>query len=111
MLLDWLLCVCCGCVLQVAVVSFAAYVLSDPRNHVLTPSVAFVSLALFNILRFPLSILSGIIGQAVQWLVSNKRLRAFLADEELDTQMVDRSAKDKGTPIRPLCLLLTLLTV
>lgn len=42
--------------LQVALVTFAVFVLVDEKN-VLTPEIAFVSLSLFNILRFPLSML------------------------------------------------------
>lgn len=40
--------------IQVAIASFTTFVLMD-RNNVLTPSIAFVSLALFNQLRFPLN--------------------------------------------------------
>lgn len=45
--------------------SFATYVLIDENNR-LNSKVAFVSLSLFNILRFPLSILPMIIGNMVQ---------------------------------------------
>ncbi len=40
----------------VSLVTFATYVLSDP-NNVLDSEKAFVSLSLFNILNFPLSML------------------------------------------------------
>jgi len=40
--------------MQVAVATFATYVLSSDSN-ILDAEKAFVSLALFNILRFPLS--------------------------------------------------------
>lgn len=49
----------------VAVASFAVYVLSDP-SHVLTPTTAFVSLSLFNILRFPMTMLPMLITFMVQ---------------------------------------------
>ena len=48
-----------------SLVTFAVYVLSDP-SHVLTPDKAFVSLSLFNILRFPLSMLPLLITNIVQ---------------------------------------------
>ena len=45
--------------------SFAAYVLADPKN-VLDANKAFVSLSLFNLMNYPLSILPGVIAFAVQ---------------------------------------------
>lgn len=44
----------------VSFITFALYVLLD-SNHVLTPARAFVSLALFNILRFPLVMLPSLV--------------------------------------------------
>merc|ERR1719210_2209534 len=49
----------------VSLVTFAVYVLSD-ENNVLDAQKAFTSLALFNILRFPLSMLPMMITSAVQ---------------------------------------------
>jgi ABC-type transport system involved in cytochrome bd biosynthesis fused ATPase/permease subunit len=57
---------------------------------VLTPQVTFTSLALFNILRFPMSMLAGLIGQTTQLAVSNRRVKSFLACEELDPNVVNR---------------------
>uniref|UniRef100_A0AC34QBL2 Uncharacterized protein n=1 Tax=Panagrolaimus sp. JU765 TaxID=591449 RepID=A0AC34QBL2_9BILA len=68
----------------VAVVTFGVYVTIDPENNVLTPQITFVALSLFNILRFPLAILAMIMGQAVQSHVSNKRLKSFLAENEIE---------------------------
>lgn len=64
-----------------------AYVLSDPR-HILSPDKAFVSLSLFNILRFPLSMLPMVIAYTVQAQVSIKRLNHFLVNEELEPDAV-----------------------
>ena len=50
---------------QVSLVTFATYVLVD-ENNVLDASTAFVSLSLFNILRFPLSMLPMLISNMVQ---------------------------------------------
>ena len=50
---------------QVALSSFAVYVLSSPDN-ILDANKAFVSLSLFNILNYPLSILPAVIVYAVQ---------------------------------------------
>uniref|UniRef100_A0A8C8SUN0 Multidrug resistance-associated protein 1 n=1 Tax=Pelusios castaneus TaxID=367368 RepID=A0A8C8SUN0_9SAUR len=78
----------------VALSTFAVYVLVD-KNNVLDAQKAFVSLALFNILRFPLNILPMVISSIVQASVSLKRLRLFLSHEELETNSVIRgSIKD-----------------
>jgi ATP-binding cassette subfamily C (CFTR/MRP) protein 1 len=50
---------------QVSLVTFAVYVLSDDHN-VLDAEKAFGSLSLFNILRFPLSMLPFLITSMVQ---------------------------------------------
>ncbi|XP_015215911.2 multidrug resistance-associated protein 1 isoform X2 [Lepisosteus oculatus] len=73
----------------VALSTFAVYVLVDERN-VLDAQKAFVSLALFNILRFPLNMLPMLISSMVQASVSLKRLRVFLSHEELDEDGVNR---------------------
>lgn len=50
---------------QVALSTFAVYVKID-ENNVLDAQKAFVSLALFNILRFPLNILPMVISSIVE---------------------------------------------
>lgn len=50
---------------QVALTTFATYVLVDPENN-LDATKAFVSLSLFNILRFPLSMLPMLITNLIQ---------------------------------------------
>ncbi|XP_056607956.1 multidrug resistance-associated protein 1 isoform X1 [Triplophysa dalaica] len=75
----------------VALSTFAVYVLVDEHN-VLDAQKAFVSLALFNILRFPLNMLPMVISSMVQASVSLKRLRVFLSHEELDLDSVERPA-------------------
>ncbi|KAK9957353.1 hypothetical protein ABG768_011605 [Culter alburnus] len=75
----------------VALSTFAVYVLVDEHN-ILDAQKAFVSLALFNILRFPLNMLPMVISSMVQASVSMKRLRVFLSHEELDEDSVERPA-------------------
>uniref|UniRef100_A0A672QTA2 Multidrug resistance-associated protein 1 n=1 Tax=Sinocyclocheilus grahami TaxID=75366 RepID=A0A672QTA2_SINGR len=75
----------------VALSTFAVYVLMDEHN-ILDAQKAFVSLALFNILRFPLNMLPMVISSMVQASVSMKRLRVFLSHEELDEDNVERPA-------------------
>ncbi|KAM3591495.1 uncharacterized protein V6R79_002723 [Siganus canaliculatus] len=73
----------------VALTTFAVYVTVD-ENNVLDAEKAFVSLSLFNILRFPLNMLPQVISSMVQANVSLKRIQSFLSHEELDPKAVDR---------------------
>lgn len=52
-------------IIQVALVTFATFVMVD-ENNVLNETNTFVSLSLFNILRFPLSMLPMLITNMVQ---------------------------------------------
>ncbi|XP_037363447.1 multidrug resistance-associated protein 1 isoform X2 [Talpa occidentalis] len=80
----------------VALSTFAVYVTID-KSNILDAQKAFVSLALFNILRFPLNILPMVISSIVQASVSLKRLRIFLSHEELEPDSIERrSIKDGG---------------
>ncbi len=78
----------------VSLVSFATYVLVD-EDHVLDSKKAFVSLSLFNILRFPLTMLPMMITGLVQANVSVKRINKFMASAEIKDQ-VDRSNHSDG---------------
>ncbi|XP_058124357.1 multidrug resistance-associated protein 1 isoform X3 [Anopheles coustani] len=79
----------------VSLVTFATYVLVDEKN-VLNASTAFVSLSLFNILRFPLSMLPMLISNMVQTSVSVKRINKFLNQEELDPDNVQHDEKESS---------------
>ncbi|KAM6155275.1 multidrug resistance-associated protein 1 isoform 1-T1 [Rhynchocyon petersi] len=79
----------------VALSTFAVYVTVN-KNNVLDAEKAFVSLALFNILRFPLNILPMVISSIVQASVSLKRLRVFLSHEELEPGSIDRRPTKEG---------------
>ncbi|KAM4765357.1 multidrug resistance-associated protein 1 isoform 3-T3 [Cyanocitta cristata] len=73
----------------VALSTFAVYVTIN-KNNILDAQKAFVSLALFNILRFPLNMLPMVISSIVEASVSLKRLRVFLSHEELDPDSIVR---------------------
>ncbi|CAL1682835.1 unnamed protein product [Lasius platythorax] len=77
----------------VSLVSFTTYVLIDEKN-VLNSTTAFVSLSLFNILRFPLSMLPMMIGNIVQAYVSVKRINKFMNLEELDSNNVQHDPSE-----------------
>ena len=61
--------------------SFIVYVL---LGNNLTPETAFVSLSLFNIVRFPLMMLPQVITSLIQANVSMTRIRQFLLRDEID---------------------------
>ncbi|KAH9589496.1 Multidrug resistance-associated protein 1, variant 2 [Schistosoma haematobium] len=69
----------------VAISSFGVYILTSDKN-ILDAQKAFVSLSLFNILRFPLFMFPMIISNLAQCYVSIGRLTKFLAHTELDME-------------------------
>ncbi|GLV32342.1 Multidrug-Resistance like Protein 1 [Carabus blaptoides fortunei] len=78
----------------VSLVSFATYVLVDEAN-VLDAKKAFVSLSLFNILRFPLSMLPMMISNMVQASVSIQRINKFMNSEELNPDNLSHDPSEK----------------
>uniref|UniRef100_A0A674BJ52 Canalicular multispecific organic anion transporter 2-like n=1 Tax=Salmo trutta TaxID=8032 RepID=A0A674BJ52_SALTR len=74
----------------VALTTFAVYVTVD-KNNILDAEKAFVSLSLFNILRFPLNMFPQVISSIIQASVSLKRIQDFLSHDELDPESVDRN--------------------
>ncbi|EDV20619.1 uncharacterized protein TRIADDRAFT_50946 [Trichoplax adhaerens] len=76
----------------VALATFATYVLS---GNTLDASKAFVSISLFNILRFPIGMLPAVISSIIQASVSLQRLASFLKNEELDENNVEHSMPTK----------------
>lgn len=77
----------------VSVATFATYILSSDKN-VLDPEKAFVSLSLFNILRFPMIMLTQLIASLIQAFVSVKRLEVFLMSEELEESAIEHKIAD-----------------
>ncbi|OQV14983.1 Multidrug resistance-associated protein 1 [Hypsibius exemplaris] len=67
--------------------TFATYVLLDPAN-VLTPKTVFGALALINILRTPMTLLSPAVMMAVQVAIAEKRISKFLQSDELSDDNV-----------------------
>uniref|UniRef100_A0A0K2TGK0 ATP-binding cassette sub-family C member 1 n=1 Tax=Lepeophtheirus salmonis TaxID=72036 RepID=A0A0K2TGK0_LEPSM len=75
----------------ISLFTFIVYVVSDPENHILDSEKIFVSISLFNILRFPLNMLTHVIGGIASASVSLKRINKFLASEELEEGILVRS--------------------
>ncbi|PKU36809.1 canalicular multispecific organic anion transporter 2 [Limosa lapponica baueri] len=82
----------------VALTTFAVYVSVDEKN-ILDAEKAFVSLSLFNILKFPLNMLPQVISNIAQTSVSLKRIQQFLSHDELDPNCVETKV------IAPACFL------
>ncbi|XP_053309482.1 ATP-binding cassette sub-family C member 3 [Spea bombifrons] len=82
----------------VALTTFAVYVTVD-ENNILDAEKAFVSLSLFNILRFPLNMLPQVISNLAQASVSVKRIQNFLANDELDRNSVNKEKTIPGNAI------------
>ena len=95
---------------KVGILTFGTYVLSSDKN-ILTAEKAFVSMALFNLLRGPLLIFPNIFSNVVdvnyeifhssymfsfvfvlKARVSNKRIEKFLNNDEIDKNAVDRTS-------------------
>ncbi|XP_074036470.1 multidrug resistance-associated protein 1-like [Leptinotarsa decemlineata] len=81
----------------VSLVTFATYVLVD-ENNVLDANKAFVSISLFNIIRFPLNMLPMTISNLIQTWVSVKRINKFMNAEELIPDIVHHEA-DEVEPV------------
>uniref|UniRef100_A0A8C6MW78 ABC-type glutathione-S-conjugate transporter n=1 Tax=Mus spicilegus TaxID=10103 RepID=A0A8C6MW78_MUSSI len=71
----------------VSVITFSVYVLVDSQN-VLNAEKAFTSITLFNILRFPLSMLPMVISSVIQASVSVDRLERYLGSDDLDLSAI-----------------------
>ncbi|NXF74755.1 MRP3 protein, partial [Sclerurus mexicanus] len=82
----------------VALTTFAVYVSVD-ENNILDAEKAFVSLSLFNILKFPLSMLPQVISNIAQASVSLKRIQQFLSHDELDPNCVETKMIAPGNAI------------
>ncbi|XP_072938928.1 multidrug resistance-associated protein 1 isoform X2 [Epargyreus clarus] len=77
----------------VSLMSFGCFVLVNDTK-VLDSKTAFVALSLFNILRFPLSMLPNVISNVVQTSVGIKRLNKFMNCDELDVDSVEHDPKE-----------------
>ncbi|XP_065528068.1 ATP-binding cassette sub-family C member 2 isoform X2 [Lathamus discolor] len=82
----------------VSLASFAVYVLVD-ENNILDAEKAFTAISLFNVLRFPMTMLPLVLSSLVQTSVSNARLERYLGGEDLDTSAIHHSPIE-GSAVR-----------
>uniref|UniRef100_A0A8C7J3I6 ABC-type glutathione-S-conjugate transporter n=1 Tax=Oncorhynchus kisutch TaxID=8019 RepID=A0A8C7J3I6_ONCKI len=83
---------------QIAFAMFGVYVLIDDKN-VLDAQKVFVSMALINILKTPLSQLPFAMSTTMQAIVSLKRLGKYLCSEELKDDNVAKAPLSTGVLI------------
>ncbi|KAF1798871.1 P-loop containing nucleoside triphosphate hydrolase protein [Mucor lusitanicus] len=72
----------------VSLSTFAVYV--SISEHPLTSDIAFVAIALFGLLQFPLTVFPNVITSTIEASVSLYRIENYLSSEELDPNAVTR---------------------
>uniref|UniRef100_A0A1I7ZCL6 ABC transmembrane type-1 domain-containing protein n=1 Tax=Steinernema glaseri TaxID=37863 RepID=A0A1I7ZCL6_9BILA len=75
--------------------TLAVFVLLDPEHNVVTPHVAFVTISIVRSVVSPVMELAFVLGTFVKFLVSNKRVKSFLNEDELE-DYVDKESKEEG---------------
>ncbi|KAJ2774139.1 hypothetical protein IWQ57_000966, partial [Coemansia nantahalensis] len=79
--------------------TYYAYSVAGDQSHgPLNARLVFVSLALFNMLKQPLSLCTSIIPKAVDARESYRRLQAFLTADEIDYTAIGRAPYDRDSP-------------
>lgn len=59
-------------------IALSAFAVFTAQGHILTPAVAFPALALFNLLRFPITLLPWFLMDFISGVVALKRVQKFL---------------------------------
>ncbi|RCH98429.1 ATP-binding cassette, sub-C (CFTR MRP), member 9, partial [Rhizopus stolonifer] len=72
----------------VSLSTFAVYV--SISDHPLTSDIAFVAIALFGLLQFPLNVFPNVITSTIEASVSLYRIEGYLSAEEIDLNAVTR---------------------
>ena len=79
---------------MVTVAVFGMFVWAYP-SEVLTAEKIFVSVALFNMIRIPLTLLPWALMDAIKLIVSINRIQAFLNAEELNDECVGTNLQNE----------------
>ncbi|KAG0040539.1 hypothetical protein BGZ83_002504, partial [Gryganskiella cystojenkinii] len=83
--------------LVICLLTFSVFVIWGGE---LTPQTVFVSMALFGMLRIPISNISDGISATINLAVATKRIENFLLLEEIDPEAVERIPEDVDTNTR-----------
>ena len=76
-------------------VSLAAFLVYEETGHVISPSMTYTVIAVFNILKEPLKILPTMINIYIEAFLSMKRIQDYMMQDEIDPFMIDYYPKDK----------------
>ncbi len=78
---------------KVSAASFLTFILIDDKND-MNASTAFVSLTLFNMIRYPIMLLPVIIASLIQAHISFNRIYNFLMKEEINQSQIIYNKED-----------------
>ncbi|TKR75880.1 hypothetical protein L596_017111 [Steinernema carpocapsae] len=74
-----------GCIpLIVTGTTFGSFILLDPEKNILTPKIAFMALTINDIIYGPIFSLANTMYCLINFLVSNRRLKSFMSENELE---------------------------
>ena len=73
---------------------FLIYVYTDPVNHILDANKIFVSIAIFGLMRIPLTMLPWAVTEGIKLYVSLKRINKFLNADEINFGIIGDVVKD-----------------
>eukprot|EP01129_Flabellula_baltica_P009720 TRINITY_DN4019_c0_g1_i1.p1 TRINITY_DN4019_c0_g1~~TRINITY_DN4019_c0_g1_i1.p1 ORF type:complete len:1462 (+),score=305.81 TRINITY_DN4019_c0_g1_i1:37-4422(+) len=76
------------------IISSITFIVFIAVGNELNAEIAFTSIALFNIMRFPISMLPNVLTNLIETFVSVRRLQKFFDSEELDEEAVQRSTNE-----------------
>ncbi|KAJ2785541.1 hypothetical protein H4R18_000486 [Coemansia javaensis] len=83
----------------VSFATFGLYSVADNVSHgPLTPQLVFVSLTLFNMLRFPLSFGPMVVPALFESIISSNRIYSLLIADEIDPAAIGREPYDRDAP-------------
>ncbi|XP_071514768.1 multidrug resistance-associated protein 1-like [Panulirus ornatus] len=83
---------------MVALATFTTFLLVSAEN-VLDAETAFVSIALFNIMRMPMIQMPNVISQLIQASVAVKRMEKYISSSELDPMAVNSEPSEHGAVV------------
>ncbi|KAH9820672.1 hypothetical protein DFH28DRAFT_884295 [Melampsora americana] len=75
------------------------YVHTEVMGKSLTAEQAFTAIALFNVFRFPLGVMAGMIGGLLQSYVALRRIDDFLKEDETEKYSTLSSPVEEGDPL------------
>ncbi|RMZ95784.1 canalicular multispecific organic anion transporter 1 [Brachionus plicatilis] len=78
---------------MITFVSLLTFIYIDDKN-VLTPTVAYVTLSLFNSIRIPMFLFGPAVSNLIQTIISLNRIQKFLLLEEIETDQISYRKND-----------------